>query len=297
MNQNKIFKDKKLDIAFNEQGYVVIDWLDSVGVQKLKGFCETNGLNKVDGFSNAMNYSEVDISFNSHELICNAYSESISKYFFDFEPVIGSFVVKGRGEHGKISLHQDWSIVDEKESFSVNIWCALEKITFKNGCMAVLPKSHKQPFSVRGSLVNNIWSEANPPSIYEFWLSNYKIKYIYLKPGQALIYNQKLVHFSTENLSKKSRLAAGLLIVPKMQQLIHYQFKNDRYISKFNVDKNFFFQKNILEIDLNIYKKTETIILKLQQDKVFDQVKEKVFPDDKGVVNFIRKIFFKSIQI
>lgn len=289
-----IFKDNLLNTSFEENGYVVLDWIDLDGVQRLRDFCTSSGLNQVQGFSNSMNFKNAEISKQSSELIQDVFSTGMRKYMDEVEPVVASFAIKGSGEPGKISLHQDWSIVDEKDTFSANIWCALEHITFKNGCMAVLSKSHLQPFTIRGSLINNVWSEANPENIFEYWIQHYETVYIPLKPGQALIYDQRLVHFSTENLNDKSRLAATLLLTPKGRDLVHFQFF-DSGINQIRIDKNFFFLDDIANLDLKKSDKMGQIQLEKGRDFVFNQVNNSIFPDERGFLNQLKRKIYKIL--
>lgn len=294
-----IFKDELLNKKISDDGFIVVDFLDKASLNSLLRFSDENNLNKSDGFSNSMNFNDAEVSKRSDQLIKDIFQVRTNELMNGIELIVGSYAVKGRGENGKISIHQDWSITDEKkEQFSYNIWCALEDINFRNGCMAVLVKSHLQPFSIRGSMINNIWSEVNPEDINKYWLKNYKVKYIPLKKGQALIYNQKVVHFSTENLTSKSRLAIGLIVVPKHHGLVHYKFNLDTFIiDKFEINKDFFFLKNILNLNLNTYKLLDRIQLDKTKDFVFDQVKNGFHPDDHGLINNIKKKTYKFFRI
>jgi hypothetical protein len=167
-------------------------------------------------------------------------------------------------------------------------------MTFSNGCMAVLSKSHLQPFSIRGSMINNLYSIANPPNIFKYWIENYSINYINLKKGQALIYDQKLVHFSTENLTSKIRIAVSLLLIPKNATLVHYNFnKYMDSISKFSIDKSFFYLKNIQSLDLNKLKMIDVIQLDPKIDIVIDQVQNAYYPDNIGMINWFKKKYYK----
>lgn len=284
------FRDEKIQKKFSKNGFIVLDWLNPTQLNQLvRNF--NNQKVSVSGFMNSMNYPDLTFSRNSSELILKLFSEKAYDLLPSFKPLIGSYAAKATGTAGKISLHQDWSVVDEEKHTSINIWCALEDMDKNNGCMSFLRGSHKQPYTIRGSKLNKVYFPKKHGDIMNYWLSSFPCEYIELRAGQAVIYDQRVVHFSTENLRKKTRLAAGMLMTPHSSKTLHYSFDEEgQVIKRFEVDENFFFDIGINGFDLNRLKDYTTIPISRDDFSIIDQQKHAVYPDEIGLANRFRRL-------
>ena len=99
-------------------------------------------------------------------------------------------------EQSRFSQHQDYAYNCGSEN-SVTIWIPLQDTSFKEGSLLVCAKSH----------LNEVYP--NKKGIIEkkfkFKFENCDVKY-----GQAIIFNQKLVHASGYNCSDKIRFSVQL---------------------------------------------------------------------------------------
>ncbi len=96
--------------------------------------------------------------------------------------------------------HQDfayWSTMNPKQ---VTMWVAIDAATLENGCIQVIPGSHK-----RGLIEH---SHLEDFQIDEGGIGQEKIVYAEMKPGDALIFSVLTLHASDPNLSPNSRLGA-----------------------------------------------------------------------------------------
>lgn len=60
-----------------------------------------------------------------------------------------------------------------------------------------------------------------------------------LTPGQAIIYDSALVHYSGRNRSDEVRLACGCVFVPEEAEVVHY-FKAGTGYRRYTIDGTFF---------------------------------------------------------
>jgi ectoine hydroxylase-related dioxygenase (phytanoyl-CoA dioxygenase family) len=90
------------------------------------------------------------------------------------------------------------TLVDESEFTGINIWCPLIDLTEDNGLLYALPASHRIFPTYRG---------ASLPTIYKDVYGKVKdcSKPLYLKAGEAVIFDQSILHWSKPNLSNDVR--------------------------------------------------------------------------------------------
>ena len=96
--------------------------------------------------------------------------------------------------------HQDLAYWDDMEPRQVTLWCAIDAATKMNGCIQVIPKSHK----------NGLLKHENEDEwqIQERDINKEDIVYAEMDPGDVLLLNVLTLHASGDNLSSERRLAA-----------------------------------------------------------------------------------------
>ena len=144
-----IFKDKKLQKQFDENGYVKIKLLESTDVEALLKLFTQHFPNPSKDFFSSSYESNFDfkkeVSRQIGDVICNRLDSQFENYTW-----FGSaFLSKGNGDRSEMPMHQDWTIVDEKRFVALNIWTPLQDTTEENGTLEVIPGSHKWHDSLR----------------------------------------------------------------------------------------------------------------------------------------------------
>lgn len=203
-----IFKDPEHQRDFNENGYVVLPFYDAGEVGELLRLFERLHPDGVEGFYTTTFMDDVGFRQEIDREIRRIGLRSIEKYFIDYKLYCGSFIVKAPGEKSELILHQDMSLVDEKKYTGTNIWSPLVDLTQENGTIEVLPKSHRIFQTYRG---------ASLPDIYdglEDLVKSY-MNPMYLKAGEALIFDQSIIHYSPPNLSDALRPTVNTFITHK----------------------------------------------------------------------------------
>ena len=96
--------------------------------------------------------------------------------------------------------HQDFAYWADMNTKQVTVWTAIDAATLENGCMQVMPGSHKR--GLVGHHQGEDWmiDESNIP--------NENVVYAEMKPGDTLIFNVLTLHASDPNHSPEPRLSA-----------------------------------------------------------------------------------------
>ncbi|PCJ62660.1 MAG: hypothetical protein COA79_03845 [Planctomycetota bacterium] len=96
--------------------------------------------------------------------------------------------------------HQDYAYwPDMNNTNQVTVWAAIEPSTRENGCIQIIPGSHKR------GLIDHYQGEDY--MINEDNIENENIEYAVMEPGDILFFNVLALHASDPNCSDKPRLA------------------------------------------------------------------------------------------
>lgn len=235
-----LFKDKTRQEKFEKDGFVKVDLLASDELAFLLEYYQTKDFdNKIEaGFHISLDNQDqglVNEVFNTLKQKFEAQSE---KLFKDYKVFTASYVVKEPGKQNIVPPHQDWTFVDEQEYCSATVWIPLMDVTENNGALAVIKGSHK--------LFNHYRSSPSPQSKsplsdHIFTLFPYT-EVIEMKAGEALVFDNRLIHASPPNLSDKPRIAVGIGITNEEAQLKHY-YQNpneENQLEEYEVSPDFF---------------------------------------------------------
>lgn len=218
----RVFKDVELQKQLNSNGFVVLDFLNDNELNFLIDFYKNKHPENVNGFYTSTfatdtNYrKEVDLAIQSQM------KRNLENYFIDYKIHCGSFIVKGADEKSALKMHQDMTLVDESVFTGINIWIPLIDLTKDNGAIELLPRSHRLFKTYRG---------ASLPDIYD-GIENCVhtlMQALYLKAGQAVIFDQSIIHYSPANKSSSVRPVINTFITHKDASIkICYWDKNER---------------------------------------------------------------------
>lgn len=116
---------------------------------------------------------------------------------------------KGSGGRQK-PWHQDFAYWKTLNSKQVTVWYAIDQATKENGCIQVLPKSHKR------GLVPHFGPELQFKPEDHFDKS--EIAFAEMNPGDVLFFDVLTFHASDANLSKKDRLSMIIDFQSKLEK-------------------------------------------------------------------------------
>ncbi len=234
------FRNVSFQQQFNQDGYVVIPFLNNTTVTSLLNLYEsvkddheiTAPVHSTSDTDNPLLIREVD------QRIRELTAKSVNDFFVDYNLFLTNFLIKEPGEDSVIYPHHDWTFVDETRYTSASIWCPLTDVNEKTGPISVLKGSHKFVETLRPS----------PDFPFAFGevtdlLENY-MEPLKLKAGEALVYNHAVIHSSAPNLSGQLRPVVVLAIAPAEAELYfyyHHTGPGKRKIEKFLVNTEFYY--------------------------------------------------------
>lgn len=304
----KLFRNLSLQAEFEKRGYIIVDFLTPDTINEIVRICET--LTPDDKFDPANRYHCTFIDTNeeyktkANELFKQYCNKLIENIFIDYEILTGNFYIKQPGT-GEFEVHQNWNVLDETKYTSVTIWIPLHNTNEQNGTIEVVEGSNK--------IINNI-STLHLPYFFNDFESRIKEKYlkpVELKLGQAIIFDDNLVHYSKNNNSDTARKAIQLMCVPKEAQLIFYYAdpKNKKYIEKYETSYAFYLKHNLTHVldrpplkylgkmrNNNILLSEESFVELLEKG---EEIREKIYSAENKIQKsklaaFLNKIFLSN---
>jgi len=279
-NMEPIFKDKKLQTEFDENGFVKVKLLSEIQVDELNALF--NSLKAEHAEVNALHHTTTDTQKPELILQVDAQIKSVlmpelEKLMQNFKPLAGCFHIKESGAGSATGIHQDPTFVDETKFYSANVWVALHDVNERNGNLYFVPGSNK---------VECLRVTPNSPNYYRDFQTDLPAmaEQVPLKKGEAVIFTNSTIHGATDNLSNDLRLAATLLVCSKSAEwLIYYKDENtppDK-IEKYLLDLNSFvkmakngrpdkvkFKENILYNFPNLTRQQFLLAIKKQSAEV-----------------------------
>jgi len=105
-----------------------------------------------------------------------------------------------------IPMHQDSHYWPIEPMSTCSIWLAADKASKINGCLSVIPGSHKEKL-LKHNIMNK--NTALNAGISQNMLTGKKNKFILLEPGQLSIHDANIIHGSNKNKSSFRR--AGIV--------------------------------------------------------------------------------------
>jgi Phytanoyl-CoA dioxygenase (PhyH) len=229
-----------LSAALEKEGFAIFPEMPETVVDALSKFYASLKKSDMTGFHPTLLWKDAETKKLISEEICKALQPYVQQHLPEFRLLYGSFMVKEPGENSVMKLHQDWAYVDEPEHESLAIWFPLLDLTNNNGVLSVIPRSHTFENYVRGPGVFCPFSE-NSSYIIEQW--GYPV---YLKKGQPIIWQHRLLHYSPPNISNIPRIAVTAILIPEKAKPIHF-FKPEEndIVREFGVEEDFYFHYRI----------------------------------------------------
>lgn len=229
------FRDPDLQARFDDDGYVVVPFLDAAGVASLRAVWAE--LAPPPGFGSHYTSASTDLPYRAavFEAIAATFSAPIDRILQGLRPVVANFFAKEPALGTSLVIHQDWTFVDERTDRSLNIWCPLEDATEQNGTLSVLPGSHRRLHNLRGTAAG-VGGLPSPFAGREEELTRSLLVPVPVTAGHAIINDHRLVHASGDNRSDALRLAASLTLVPADRAVRHAFGREDGRVDLVEMD-------------------------------------------------------------
>jgi hypothetical protein len=236
----QIFHDETLQQQFVRSGYNRVPMLSAAEVSHMLSQLAT--LRPGDGFAPAGGRyhcsfldTNIDYKRETHRLIKSLFATRAAHYLNGYEILNCNFYVKPPGT-GEFVVHQNWPAIADLNDTTVTIWCPLVDVVESNGTLQFVEGSHKLFQHVEGPNVAGYFRDFRQALIKKY------LKPIPMSAGEALIFDDGLIHWSANNDSDKARIAIQILCVPADAQPVYF-FYDPKTPDRFEliaVDSEFF---------------------------------------------------------
>lgn len=102
----------------------------------------------------------------------------------------------------EIPWHQDLNYWPIEPLINITAWIAVDEVTVENACLELIPGSHKKAIPHIQTEGKWFQEEADP----RFFDASQRLQ-VPMRPGQCILFNEKLLHHSEPNNSQMRRLA------------------------------------------------------------------------------------------
>lgn len=213
----KVFKDDKHQQEFEKNGFVILPFYTPDEIAELEALYHRLHPQDEKGFFPSTFSRDINYRYEADREIRRICQRSIDDYCTDIKVVCGSFIVKSPGPDSGMCVHQDMSLVDESKYTGINIWVPLVDLTVENGGLFVLPGSHRLIPTYRGSSIPEFFGPVME-DIVDY------LQPVLVKAGQAVFFDQSIIHFSPPNFSDKIRIVTNTYFTHKTTEFRTYYF-------------------------------------------------------------------------
>tara|TARA_B110000046_G_scaffold49330_1_gene54963 strand:+ start:7298 stop:8248 length:951 start_codon:yes stop_codon:yes gene_type:complete len=180
-----------------------------------------NMLNHDGGMFYSVYSDNLEYRARVHEKLGECLSPLFENLFKDYKVVLNSFVIKNKGEGSEFKIHQDSTGLNEWEYSPLNVWIPLSDVDETNGCLHLIPSSHKWASPYRGiSILPNYQNVVTDLLPY--------FKPIRLKKGEILLFDNRIIHTSSANNSDFDRVVSMSGVFPTQAKLYSCHKEEDK---------------------------------------------------------------------
>jgi hypothetical protein len=239
------FRDSAHEAQYRHEGYLVVPLLSRAEVAALAALYDETASGVANGFYTTLWSPDVQYRERVHREIGRVLEGPVARLIDNYRLVLANFVVKHpTREDSRVPLHQDWSVIDEQAHLPVSFWCPLVDVDSRNGCLAIVPRSHRlssgprpnQPHGVGYSPFRDLHQKIEADLLRE----------IPIKAGEAIVYSPALLHASQGNRSESTRVAVASIFIPAEARLQHYFQNAPEQIDVFDVPEEFYWRDVVL---------------------------------------------------
>jgi ectoine hydroxylase-related dioxygenase (phytanoyl-CoA dioxygenase family) len=237
-----ILKDREIEKKIQQDGYVILDFIDNTLVSELKSEYEKSFQEKTTetGRFSTLENTNPQINKYYHNYILEKIAPSLRKHFINYRIPIASYFTKYANSRGDLDWHNDSSLLlNSHLEPHLAVWCPLVDVDEKNGALCVIEKSHKSNKMI--ILYDLPWPHIESLDLFE---KNKKV--LNLRAGQCVIFDIRLIHNATPNQTDNDRICFTFRITH--EKSAYYNFRcengNKKAISVFEESNDCYLRDN-----------------------------------------------------
>lgn len=230
LKQLHILKDAKLEEQINKEGYAIVDFLSGDEIENFKSeyFKRFGFIDRNPGRFTTLQEVSVVEKQQVHQFIVQNVQNPLSRWLKDYIIPVSLFYTKKAFTSGDIDLHADTSLLlNHQLEPHYAFWVPLIDVDETNGTLTVIPKSHRIQRAFFSYSLGGYHKE------HLDWLRQFETP-LKLKAGQAVIFDNNLLHNSTSNLSSFDRLCFTFRVTHNASQ--YYSFFSENTLGNEDVE-------------------------------------------------------------
>lgn len=230
----QVFKEQETQNSFEKNGFVILPFYTPDEINELNEIYHKLHPKDEHGFFPSTFSKDKNYRVVADKEIRRIGSRSIDYYCQNIKVVCGAFIVKNIGIDSGMCVHQDMSLVDESRFTGINIWVPLVDLTIENGALFVLRGSHRMTPTYRGSSIPECFSPVMN-EVIDF------LEPVTVKAGEAVIFDQSIIHFSPPNFSNDIRIVTNTYFTHQDAEFRTYYWNKEfgNNVEAFAQDNNF----------------------------------------------------------
>ena len=231
-------KDPERQEEFASIGYTIVDLITPEAAAELLALAKEIHPERGGHMWESDFYSpDLDVKRKVAETLQAVVQPAIDEHLVDHEMLIQNFVVNWPGPRGGLELHQHSSITDENKYRGAVIWLALHETSLENGTLNVVPQSHRVLGQHKAERTPE-WFEG----LHEHICDNH-LETVVLQAGQALVFDNAVLHNSYSNITDEPRMTAVIVVAPRDAALRYYDYVDDGTVKIYELEPEFFLQQ------------------------------------------------------
>jgi hypothetical protein len=225
------FNQTRMENSLNRDGYVIVDFLQPAELEEIRNSTRELGF----GIANKKKLRISIIHGTSEsrneifEKLSPVFQRVVERFMQNYKVIRIGYFDKLPGGDG-LRVHQHANLVDESKYRSLTVWIPLTDTNIKMGTLHVAKSSHL--------FTDYIRSYDDYFTVFEKVSARVMKRHsipLSLTAGQAVIFDDRLIHWSPPNKSSRIRTAIQLELVPQEAELAIYYRANDQELLKYAI--------------------------------------------------------------
>ena len=236
-----VLRDPDYQSHFARHGWVKVPFLSTHEVQSLDRSFSSIASRFGQGWNATILMDDTELRAISAEMIRPVFAPRIREVLQDYTPFSHNFITKGSSEESILKYHTHSSFVDETMGFvTVSVFCPLVDTDLINGNLRVVSGTHRLPRFPRPL-------QADYDPYKDYWrLFEERSEAVPTKIGEAIIFDNMLIHGSPPNRSPNMRVVASTVANPREAESILYFLDEDGKLSVCPFDEDYLIRNNIM---------------------------------------------------
>src|SRR5262245_20249609 len=229
-----LFREMRLQEEWDRKGFVILPLFSDAQILALRRLYEEDvDSASISDLYESSRHNSPETNQRINRAILAELEVAAPESFNSCQIFGGTFMIKSHKDSTVLPLHQDWSVVEEREYDTAFIWCPLQEVNAFNGGLFVLEGSHKYFDCLRsGSYPSNRY-------ILPYAL-RHCVRDISLHAGEAIFYSDRLFHGSHSNQSDEDRLVVTGRVVEQGARLVYYHKRTEAEVDVYPADPAFY---------------------------------------------------------